>query len=202
MRSCGQQAAAIHRTTFSVPSPIATASHHSSPQAVVHIRAPRSPPTSPRHSLDPADPELVRQLRQYLLRGASRPAGISDELEQMLQCKLAVSTHQLEDLFSSSSLAESSSSSQMQPQQLQELESGLDHMLQLFSKAEVFRLLQQQPALLFVPLASWCEFFTGYGFSSGQIKNLISQTRGEVMTKSDLVTAGEVSKHSINHLTI
>jgi hypothetical protein len=134
----------------------------------------------------------VRQLRAYLLRAAQRPAGVTDELEQLLQCKLAVSTHEIEELFNSSSMTEasSSSSSQVQPQQLQELESGLDHMLQLFSKAEVFRLLQQQPALLLVPLASWCEFFTGYGFSSSQIKNLISQTRGEVMTKSDLVTAG------------
>lgn len=126
------------------------------------------------------------------MRAAQRPAGVTDDLEQLLQCKLAVSTHEIEELCNSSSLAgySSSSSDQVQQQQLQELETGLDHLLQLFSKAEVFRLLHQQPALLLVPLASWCEFFTGYGFSSSQVKNLISQTRGEVMTQSDLVTAG------------
>lgn len=191
MRSCGQQAAAActHRQIFAVPA-VATAppqSHYSSSS----VRIPRSPPTSPRQSVDPADPELVRQLRTFLLRAAHRPPGISDELGTLLQRKLAVSTNELEDLFSSSSLADVSNSSTLQPQQMQELESGLNHMLQLFSPKEVFHLLQQQPALLFVPLASWCEFFVGYGFSSSQIKNLISQTQGEVMTKGTLVTAGE-----------
>lgn len=195
MRSCAQQAAAAlqRQTTFTAVPIAITASHHNNAQHVVITRLPKSPPTSPRH-LDPADPELVRQLRRYLLRAAQRPAGISDELETLLQTKLGASFQELEALFNSSKLADvSSHSSPVQPQQLQELQSGLDHMLQLFSPAEVLHLLQQQPALLYVPLASWCEFFTGYGFSSSQIKNLISQTQGEVMTKGTLVTAGEAT---------
>lgn len=197
MRSCAQQAAAaLQRQTTFTAVPISTApSHHNNAQHVVITRLPKSPPTSPRH-LDPADPELVQQLRRYLLRAAQRPAGISDELESLLQTKLGASLQELEALFDSSKLADVSSySSPVQPQQLQELQSGLDHMLQLFSPPEVLHLLQQQPALLYAPLASWCEFFMGYGFSSSQIKNLISQTQGEVMTKGTLVTAGDAIMH-------
>jgi hypothetical protein len=134
----------------------------------------------------------VRQLRTFLLRAAQHPAGSlgihADDLTDLLQQKLSVSKQEVEGLLAEAS---SSSKQQPQPQQLQELEAGLTSLLQLFSQQECLRLLQSQPALLFVPLASWCEFFVGYGFSSSQIKNLISQTRGEVMTKADLVTAGE-----------
>lgn len=197
MRSCGHQAsAAINSRQLSIPAVSAAVSHSSSNSGSLacHIRNhARSPPTSPRHLLDPGDPELVRQLRTFLLRAAQHPAGSlgvhADELTDVLQNKLAVSTQEVEGLLASAS--SSSSKQQLQPQQLQELEAGLTSLLQLFSQQECVRLLQSQPALLFVPLASWCEFFVGYGFSSSQIKNLISQTRGEVMTKSDLVTAGE-----------
>lgn len=197
MRSCGHQAsAAIHSRQLAVPAVAAAVSHSSSHSGSLacHIRNhARSPPTSPRHLLDPGDPELVRQLRTFLLRAAQHPAGSlgihADELTDLLQDKLAVSTQEAEGLLASAS--SSSSKQQLQPQQLQELEAGLTSLLQLFSQQECLRLLQSQPALLFAPLASWCEFFVGYGFSSSQIKNLISQTRGEVMTKSDLVTAGE-----------
>lgn len=191
MRTCGQQAAAaLHRTTFTATAvPIAVHGHINTQHAAV--RLPRSPPVSPRH-LDPTDPELVRQLRAFLLKASQRPPGVSDDLEQLLLCKLAVSPQQVEAFFNSSSLADACSSTGgvAEQQQLQELESGLDHLLQLFSPSELFHLLQQQPALLFAPLASWCEFFTAYGFSGSQIKNLVSQTRGEIMTKGTLVTAG------------
>lgn len=59
---------------------------------------------------------------------------------------------------------------------------GLDKMLQLFSSKEVLHLLEQQPAILAAPMASWLEFFEVYGFSRSQVKNLISQTP-EVITK-------------------
>lgn len=198
MRSCGHQAsAAIHSRQLSVPTlgAISHSSTHSGALAC-HIRNhARSPPTSPRQFLDPGDPELVRQLRTFLLRASQHPAGSLgihlDDLTELLQYTLDASTQEVEELLQASASSNSSSKQQLQPQQLHELEAGLSSLLQLFSPKECLRLLQSQPALLFVPLDSWCEFFKVYGFSSSQIKNLISQTRGEVMTKSDLVTAGE-----------
>lgn len=188
----------LHRTAFAaaptvvMPSHLSSSHHHH----LSSSRLPRSPPTSPRPQLlDPADPELIQRLRVFLVRAAHRPPGITDELQELLLCKLAVKPDELEAIFSSSRLAEActshkGSSSCLEPQQLQELRAGLDNLLRLFSTSEVFHLLQRQPALLLTPLASWLEFFTAYGFSSNQIKNLILQTQGEVMTKGTLVTAG------------
>eukprot|EP00878_Enallax_costatus_P032408 GHUV01035614.1.p2 GENE.GHUV01035614.1~~GHUV01035614.1.p2 ORF type:complete len:118 (+),score=42.06 GHUV01035614.1:701-1054(+) len=71
-------------------------------------------------------------------------------------------------------------------------------MLQLFSSSEVLHLLEQQPAVLTSPLASWLDFFAEYGFTCSQTKNLISQTP-EVLVRGSLVTAGEAIMH-LKHL--
>lgn len=62
-------------------------------------------------------------------------------------------------------------------------------MLQLFSNQELLHLLQQQPLLVSAPLATWLDFFTTFGFSSSQIKNLVSQSP-ELLVASNVAKAG------------
>jgi hypothetical protein len=133
----------------------------------------------------------VRNLRLFLAQAASRPPGYSLELEELVARKLDVSTDVLVHLLCEGLASHQQS---LTDAHLLEVEAGLDKMLQLFSGKEVVHLLEQQPAILAAPMASWLEFFQVYGFSPSQIKNLISQTP-EVLVKGSLVTAGQAIVH-------
>jgi hypothetical protein len=64
-----------------------------------------------------------------------------------------------------------------------------ERMLELFAPAELAHLLTNHPLLLTSGLPAWLDFFEGYGFNPGQIKNIIVGSP-QVLVQGDVATAG------------
>ncbi|KAF8058073.1 hypothetical protein HT031_005733 [Scenedesmus sp. PABB004] len=153
--------------------------------------APRPPPPRPLSPAKaPHQAALVRELRLWL-RASGTGEGQLPELTALLQrsglappaaAELAAAAGPLEGLRP------------VEPAQLVDLETGLERLRALFGDAGLERLLRAEPRLLRAELAAWLDFFVVYGFSAGQIKNLIA-TSPEILVESSVARAGAAILH-------